>query len=202
MKKLKKVIALVLCLLFVQAAWLPAAQKVEAGECKKNGLVCSSTTGKCYYYKNDVKQTNCWKTINNKRYYFGKNGAAYAAEKTEGVNYNIVLKKINGKYYGFNNKGQMVKNGLYADNYGKVYYFNAKGTYCPEATKRYRAASKYQAYASRIRSLMGKAKKTKYYDSCYQLDGKDVVLTYNYVTLNLFRDNASKKEIVLGIYPR
>lgn len=120
MKKWKRALAGALCLLMVETpAFLsqPSSVVYAAEETAssvnnvKNGLV--KEKGKYYFYVDGVKKTgwrNVTSTVKGKkvtnRYYFGKNGAAYAASDSQGT----LVKKIKGKYYGFDKKGRMITN--------------------------------------------------------------------------------------------
>lgn len=92
------------------AAALTDAPAVQAAEdtAVKQGLVKSGK--KYYYYKNGKKVKKAWVTVKVKKkkykYYFGKNGAAYTG-----------VKKIKGKIYCFNAKGQMQKECWYKKKY-------------------------------------------------------------------------------------
>lgn len=114
----------------VQAASTAKAAKVKNG-LKKEG-------GQYYYYVKGKKVKNTWKTVTvaNKttgkkmtyRYYFSNTGKAYKGGTFFGENY-LLVKKIGGKYYGFNRYAQMVK-GVYYSAYGQsragFYAFNTK----------------------------------------------------------------------------
>lgn len=202
MKKWKKILALVLCLMFIQAPIVNIIQPVtvEAAAVKK-GL--KKEGGKYYFYDKGKRVKNTWKTVKVKkngkivsyRYYFGKNGAAYAGRLVYGLR-TPAVKKINGKYYGFGISGRMIK-GTYVIN-DKFFVFNSKtGVGDAARSKQLRKASAYQKDASALRKMLGKPKKTQVMDSCYG-DGKDVLLTYPTFCVSLFR-NTSGKEIVLGI---
>ncbi len=89
-------------------------------------------TGKRYGYdENNQKVTQQWGvTAKGFRYYFGKNGAAYQADQDMVGKYGILMKKINGKYYGFDVSGHTVK-GIRVGSVSmydipKLYYFNPK----------------------------------------------------------------------------
>lgn len=111
MKKWKYILAAIFCLLCVQVPMISegTAVQVEAATVKK-GLKKEGT--KYYYYENNQKVTNTWKsvskTVNGKkvtyRYYFGKDGAAYAGKKGAPA-----IKKISGAYYAFDSMGRMLK---------------------------------------------------------------------------------------------
>lgn len=174
------------------------ATTIKAVSSKKlNGVITQK--GKKYYYKNGVKQKNCWDK--NKKYYFGKNGVAYAAPKAYGCKKNIVVKKI-GKYqYGFDVNGRKVTNGVYADSKGKAYYFNKSGTLNTSKTNKINKAAKYMASGKNLRKLLGKELKSKYSSSCMNGVYKDVQLTYPNIYVELGRYK-SGKEIVYGIQAR
>lgn len=86
----------------------------------KNGLV---KEGKYYrYYKKGKLVKNTWKTINGRKYYFKSNGNAATATN-----------KIDGKYYVFNAKGQLLapkKNSIITVG-TQEYYVTPKGTPIP-----------------------------------------------------------------------
>lgn len=140
----KKILVAVLCLMMLQmpaAEPLIAVQTVQAASTAKaakvkNGL--KKEGGQYYYYVKGKKVKNTWKTVTvaNKttgkkmtyRYYFSNTGKAYKGGTFFGENY-LLVKKIGGKYYGFNRYAQMVK-GVYYSAYGQsragFYAFNTK----------------------------------------------------------------------------
>ena len=201
MKEIKKKLLCMLCMILAAGtlfAVLPA-KNVQAAE--KKGLVYSKTKNEYYYYADNKKVKNTWKTVNNQKYYFDKNGKAYAAPKIDGTNYNIVVKKIKNKYYGFDNKARMVK-GLNCTIEGKNYYFSTKtGVYSSTTTKKYRTAAAYQKDAKTIKKLLGTPKKTEKTDSCYKPNGVDMTLYYKKYALMIFHDNKTGKEEVFGMMP-
>ncbi len=87
---------------------VPAVQAAESGTAVQQGLVKSGK--KYYYYKNGKKVKKAWVTVKVKKkkykYYFGKTGAACTG-----------VKKIKGKIYCFNAKGQMQKDSWYKKKY-------------------------------------------------------------------------------------
>lgn len=206
MKKLKKLLILVLCLAMVQVLPQSAVQpaNVQAAS-KREGLVKSEKTGRYYFYEKGKLVKNKWKTVKSKngkyyRYYFGSNGAAYAAND-DLSKYNVIIKTIKGKVYGFDSYGHLAK-GVYVAENGKFYVFNTKtGIYDVKRTKNYRNAAKFKANAAVLRKYLGKPKKTETTDSCFILGGKDVVLTYSRFIVSLCRYPNSTKEIVLGATP-
>lgn len=195
-KKTGKAVLFVLCCVLL----LTGAVHVQAAA-KKTGLV---TSGKNIYYynKNGQKVKNCWKTVKGFKYYFGKNGAAYIAPKSSGITKNVVCKKIGKVRYCFNQKGRLVKTeGVYADLAGNAYYVKSAKV-AETKTRQIQKALKYLADAKKIRSYLGKPKKTSSSSSCFRDGGTDLMLTYPYVTLALYRDDKTKKESVLFLDPR
>ena len=119
-----------------------------------NGIIKKGS--KTYYYKDGVMQKNCWSP--DKRQYFGKNGAAYAAPKESGYKKNVVVKKIGKKYYGFDRNGYKVKKGVYADIKGTPYYFDKYGVRVAKKSSQLKKASKYMADGAKLRKLLGSLK--------------------------------------------
>lgn len=201
MKKWKRILAIVLCLTFVSVPADVLTQPIAVEAAAKSGLV--KENGKYYYYAKGKILKNTWKTVaitsngkkTNYRYYFGKDGAAYAGKKIYGINTPSV-KKIDGKYYGFGVSGRMLK-GTYVVS-EKFYVFDSKtGIYDSVKSSRLRKASVYEKDAKDLKKLLGKPKKTDVYQSCYG-DGKDSVCYYSNFIVSYFRDKKGK-EIVLGI---
>lgn len=160
-----------------------------------------------YYYKGSKKVTNSFvnvkfknssgKTYTN-RYYFGKNGAAYKGKKDSMGTVIPAVKKIGSYYYGFDASARMIT-GTYVVN-EKFYVFASNGRLNKTTTNKLRTASRYQANAATLRSLLGKPQKTVTSDSCYN-DGKDLLLYYPHFYVSLNRDKAGK-EIVFGVMAR
>ncbi|MDD7218459.1 MAG: hypothetical protein PUI16_00440 [Clostridia bacterium] len=213
MKKCSKILMLVFCLLMVQIPIITVAsgETVQAATAK-SGL--KKEKGKYYYYEKGKKVKNTWKTIKTRengktvsfRYYFGKDGAAYAAGASFGK-YNVIVKKIKGVYYGFDTKGRLVK-GIYVngDNL-KFYAFTKKGVYDSKKSSALRKAAQYGADGAALRKLLGKPLKEKTSDSCMTVPGTDialtdVILTYNTFTVSLGRYPDGSKEMVYGAIPR
>ena len=148
----KKILAAVLCLMMLQipaAEPLIAVQTVQAASTAKaakvkNGL--KKEGGQYYYYVKGKKVKNTWKTVTvaNKttgkkmtyRYYFSNTGKAYKGGTFFGENY-LLVKKIGGKYYGFNRYAQMVKgvqkSSVYFGNYKQS--SDGNGDYLTEPIK-------------------------------------------------------------------
>ena len=106
MKKFKKVFAVLLLMLLIAAPVVTAATQpvtVEAAARTKTKL--KKVKGKYYAYENGKKVCNKWRTIKvgkkKYRFYFDKKGRAYQANKAAMGKTGVLVKKIKGKYYGF-----------------------------------------------------------------------------------------------------
>ena len=109
MKRLKKIMAMLLLMLLVASpVVLAASQPVEVQAAAKTVL-----KNKYYGYENGKRVCNQWRTIKvgnrSFRFYFDKNGRAYHADRNYVGTTGIVVKKINGRYYGFDYQGHMMK---------------------------------------------------------------------------------------------
>lgn len=221
MKKTKRFLAVVLCMLLMLTPLAVVAETVtvQAAGPQTVKVKLDKKTGKRYGYdENNQKVTQQWGvTAKGFRYYFGKNGAAYQADQDMVGKYGILMKKINGKYYGFDVSGHTVK-GIRVGSVSmyevpKLYYFNPKtGAVDKKKTSLYR---KYAAIstlakqnnASKIKKVLGKYKKcTISKSNTCMLDGngKDVTYTYDYVQLNVVRPTGkgSSAEVVASITVR
>lgn len=173
MKKTKRFLAVVLCMLLMLTPLAVVAETVtvQAAEPQTVKVKLDKKTGKRYGYdENNQKVTQQWGvTAKGFRYYFGKNGAAYQADQDMVGKYGILMKKINGKYYGFDVSGHTVK-GIRVGSVSmyeipKLYYFNPKtGAVDKKKTSLYRkyAATSTlakQNNASKIKKILGKYKK-------------------------------------------
>ena len=221
MKKTKRFLAVVLCMLLMLTPLAVVAETVtvQAAEQQTFKVKLDKKTGKRYGYdENNQKVTQQWGvTAKGFRYYFGKNGAAYQADQDMVGKYGILMKKINGKYYGFDVSGHTVK-GIRVGSVSmyeipKLYYFNPKtGAVDKKKTSLYRkyAATSTlakQNNASKIKKVLGKYKKcTISKSNTCMLDGngKDVTYTYDYVQLNVVRPTGkgSSAEVVASITAR
>ena len=221
MKKTKRFLAVVLCMLLMLTPLAVVAETVtvQAAEPQTVKVKLDKKTGKRYGYdENNQKVTQQWGvTAKGFRYYFGKNGAAYQADQDMVGKYGILMKKINGKYYGFDVSGHTVK-GIRVGSVSmyeipKLYYFNPKtGAVDKKKTSLYRkyAATSTlakQNNASKIKKVLGKYKKcTISKSNTCMLDGngKDVTYTYDYVQLNVMRPTGkgSSAEVVASITVR
>ena len=221
MKKTKRFLAVVLCMLLMLTPLAVVAETVtvQAAEPQTVKVKLDKKTGKRYGYdENNQKVTQHWGvTAKGFRYYFGKNGAAYQADQDMVGKYGILMKKINGKYYGFDVSGHTVK-GIRVGSVSmyevpKLYYFNPKtGAVDKKKTSLYRkyAATSTlakQNNASKIKKVLGKYKKcTISKGNTCMLDGngKDVTYTYDYVQLNVVRPTGkgSNAEVVASITVR
>ena len=221
MKKTKRFLAVVLCMLLMLTPLAVVAETVtvQAAGPQTVKVKLDKMTGKRYGYdENNQKVTQQWGvTAKGFRYYFGKNGAAYQADQDMVGKYGILMKKINGKYYGFDVSGHTVK-GIRVGSVSmydipKLYYFNPKtGAVDKKKTSLYRkyAATSTlakQNNASKIKKVLGKYKKcTISKGNTCMLDGngKDVTYTYDYVQLNVVRPTGkgSSAEVVASITVR
>lgn len=221
MKKTKRFPAVVLCMLLMLTPLAVVAETVtvQAAGPQTVKVKLDKKTGKRYGYdENNQKVTQQWGvTAKGFRYYFGKNGAAYQADQDMVGKYGILMKKINGKYYGFDVSGHTVK-GIRVGSVSmyeipKLYYFNPKtGAVDKKKTSLYRkyAATSTlakQNNASKIKKVLGKYKKcTISKSNTCMLDGngKDVTYTYDYVQLNVVRPTGkgSNAEVVASITVR
>ena len=117
MKKTKRFLAVVLCMLLMLTPLAVVAETVtvQAAEPQTVKVKLDKKTGKRYGYdENNQKVTQQWGvTAKGFRYYFGKNGAAYQADQDMVGKYGILMKKINGKYYGFD----VSRRAFYAGNH-------------------------------------------------------------------------------------
>ncbi len=208
MKKFKKIMAMLLFMLFVATPVVAAAtQPVTVQAAAKTVL-----KNKYYAYENGKKVRNQWRTIKIKgksyRFYFDKNGKAYHANKNSMGKTGVLVKKIKGQYYGFDYQGHMVK-GLRCGSTSayavpNLYYFNSKGVYDKKKTVIYRNAAKTNKNAKQIKKLLGKYKK-KYVNknSCFG-KGSDITYVYNNVELSVLRPSGKgeSSEIVESIMQR
>ena len=221
MKKTKRFLAVVLCMLLMLTPLAVVAETVtvQAAGPQTVKVKLDKKTGKRYGYdENNQKVTQQWGvTAKGFRYYFGKNGAAYQADQDMVGKYGILMKKINGKYYGFDVSGHTVK-GIRVGSVSmyeipKLYYFNPKtGAVDKKKTSLYRkyAATSTlakQNNASKIKKILGNYKKcTISKGNTCMLDGngKDVTYTYDYVQLNVVRPTGkgSSAEVVASITVR
>ena len=221
MKKTKRFLAVVLCMLLMLTPLAVVAETVtvQAAGPQTVKVKLDKKTGKRYGYdENNQKVTQQWGvTAKGFRYYFGKNGAAYQADQDMVGKYGILMKKINGKYYGFDVSGHTVK-GIRVGSVSmydipKLYYFNPKtGAVDKKKTSLYRkyAATSTlakQNNASKIKKVLGKYKKcaiSKGNTCMLDGNGKDVTYTYDYVQLNVVRPTGkgSSAEVVASITVR
>ena len=221
MKKTKRFLAVVLCMLLMLTPLAVVAETVtvQAAGPQTVKVKLDKKTGKRYGYdENSQKVTQQWGvTAKGFRYYFGKNGAAYQADQDMVGKYGILMKKINGKYYGFDVSGHTVK-GIRVGSVSmydipKLYYFNPKtGAVDKKKTSLYRkyAATSTlakQNNASKIKKVLGKYKKcaiSKGNTCMLDGNGKDVTYTYDYVQLNVVRPTGkgSSAEVVASITVR
>lgn len=197
-----------------------AAAKTSSGT-----VVLKKVNGKyrCYQGKKSVKSK--WMTISGKKYYFKKNGDAATLSVKIGKTYYVFNAKgqlqqpsatkvvtIGGKKYRVTSEGKAKagwsKDGkkYYAANGemlkgiqvsgGKFFAFTSKGNYDAARTKKLRSAAKYEKDISSLKKLIGKPKKTSYYDGCFTYkgkSGKDGEWKYSNFKVGTFRTNSGKE---------
>lgn len=208
MKKQIKSFSVVICL-FLLSVFAMCISSTTVQAAAKKGLV--KEKGKYYYYvlKKDgtsEKATETWKTVKVKKngktisykYYFGKNGAAYAGSTKNGIK-TPAVKKIGDKYYGFGTDAKMLK-GTYLIN-DKFYVFHSKnGVYDRNASNKLRKAYGYEKKAATLRKLLGKPQKTETFQGCYG-NGKEYLLYYPNFILST-GENAKGVEVIFGAMSR
>lgn len=214
MKKLKRILAVLLCLVMIQAPIQIFSQTTEVQAAVKREVKYNSKAKKYYYYENGKKvdKRGEWITISGKgTFYMCKDGYAVSAPKEDGVTYNIITKKIGGKTYGFDSKARRVKNGLYYTMRGTCYYFDSKGVYSQKETKKYRPLSPtgnpvlQMKSVTKARQLLDKMSKPKIKNagsSCVINGGTDYNAIYPHFELQYTKINKTGKMFVTGIWPR
>lgn len=205
MKKWIKILAVMLCLCFLQFPVMEYSGSVtEVQAAVKKGL--KKENGRYYYYIKGKKIKNTWKSIQLKdsktgkkvtyRFYFDKKGAACKGGSKWGESY-LTIKTIKGKKYGFDKYSHMVK-GDYVSN-GKFWSFNSKtGKYDEKRTQKLRKASKEKTNVSALFKLVGSPRKRKAVDGCYG-DGQEYQLDYKNFKVGTFVARGSKKETVIEV---
>ena len=215
LKKSVKIILTVFCLLFVSVSVVSVnaaetTQTTQSGQTTvKKGLV--KEKGKYYFYevkedgtsariKNKWKNVKDAKTKKTYRYYFGKDGAAYAGSKDMFGRKKLAVKKIGGKQYGFDTNARMIKGvaASYLDSGEKLYAFNSKtGVYDVAMTKKIRKAYGYEKKAAPLKKLLGKPKKIKKTPICWG-NTKGYVLYYDNFMLET-GETIEGVEVIFGV---
>ena len=204
-----------LCLLFVSVSVVSVnaaetTQTTQSGQTTvKKGLV--KEKGKYYFYevkedgtsariKNKWKNVKDAKTKKTYRYYFGKDGAAYAGSKDMFGRKKLAVKKIGGKQYGFDTNARMIKGvaASYLDSGEKLYAFNSKtGVYDVAKTKKIRKAYGYEKKAAPLKKLLGKPKKIQKTPICWG-NTKGYVLYYDNFILET-GETIEGVEVIFGV---
>ncbi|MCD7813042.1 MAG: hypothetical protein LUH20_03135 [Lachnospiraceae bacterium] len=207
---LKRMLVLFLCLAMMQTSIVSESlglTTVTAQAATKNGLV--KKNGKYYYYEDGVKVTNAWRTVTKtsasgktttNRYYFNSKGAAVMATTSTNATYNIKVRTINGKKYGFDTKARMAVGAYVNEDNGKLYYFSSKGVYNATKTAKLRKAAKEGADLAKLVKLLGTPKKRTESSSCLYLGYTDITLVYDHFTVYGLRAPDSTAETVYAIY--
>ncbi|MBQ1312362.1 MAG: hypothetical protein IIY55_10990 [Blautia sp.] len=227
MKKHRRFLLVLLCCLlaWTSVSSIFTASTVQAATSSKTGLkrftrqvtVNGKTFNKNIYYyvkKNGTRAKKEWVTIKGNKYYFDYKGYAITApiSKTRNQNISIVNQKIGNHFYGFDQKGRMLK-GLYVvtdiTNPTKsvfAFYNTKTGIWDKTISKNFNNASKYESNSAALKKLLKSFKpvNTRKTATCYHKmpGGTDIILTYQNFIVNYTRDKAGKKEIVLGIQSR
>ena len=229
MKKLKKILIVLLCLVMFQIPETAVTGLVSAQAAANPGLRGYTKTvtvngkqykKKMYYYVNadGTRVKSSWKNVGKYRYYFDSKGYAVTAyvptDKAVrlGQTIGIVNQKIKSKFYGFDQFGHMLK-GIYAvadiENPTKTsfaVYDTQSGVYDYNLSKKLRNASVSEKDSKTLRNLLKAEKiiKTKEGYSCYPKmpDGTDLIVTYDHYVVNYCKDKTGTKEVVLGVTSR
>ena len=194
----------------VYAVSVNAADTTQSGQATvKKGLV--KEKGKYYFYEvkedgTSVRIKNKWKNVKDAktkktyRYYFGKDGAAYAGSKDMFGRKKLAVKKIGGKQYGFDTNARMIKGvaASYLDSGEKLYAFNSKtGVYDVAKTKKIRKAYGYEKKAAPLKKLLGKPKKIQKTPICWG-NTKGYVLYYDNFILET-GETIEGVEVIFGV---
>ena len=207
MRKIRKLLFVLSCLLLVQTAVLAIPRlSTEVQAATKKGLVRKGMTVR--YYKGGKPITNQWKKAKDGDaaywFYFGKDGKAYRASKKNGYQNNIVVKTINGVRYGFDMYGHRAR-GLYANASprAKFFFFTSKGVYNTAKTTAYRKIATAGADSAKLRKVLGKSLKTETGPTCVPAPSGsmyDFVLEhYENFTVQYHVDPETKKEVVFSL---
>ena len=212
MKKWKKLLMPAMCAFMLQIPVMANAEAVDNNTVTEAPAPTTTPTpapapkiqyvkkgSNIYYYKDGVMQKECWNP--QKTRYFGKNGAAYAAPKSDICKKNVVIKRIGNKYYGFDRNGYKVKKGVYADTKDKLYYFDKYGVRNAKKSSQLNKACVRRGDAAALRKLLGKPSKTREYSSCLDGISRDVRLTYANIYVMLGRRTAGG-EMLYGVQAR
>lgn len=209
MKNRKNVIrALLLFVCVCLLGVLPAFGANAGTTAAKTGL--KKEAGKYYFYnKKGEKVKNTWKNIKVKgttyRYYFGKNGAAYAGKNEYGEKI-PAIKTIGGKKYAFDTAAHMLKGARVIR--GKFYVFaGTNGRLNTAKTNAVRKAARYGKDVTPVLKLLKKygirPVKTKYFtDSCYG-NGVDGEIIFKNFKITVFKPlNKAQKVQFMGFETR
>lgn len=131
-----------------------------------------------YYIEAGKAVINDWRTATEKKgdftYYFGSDAKAYKADSISGFRTTkVVLKKVDGKQYGFDENGHQAK-GLWATD-SKLVFFNKKtGVYDKKKSKALqkivKRGKKSTKLAGTVKKKFGKPVRIKTTSSCNPFD--------------------------------
>lgn len=220
MEGMKRIRAALLCIMLMLlttafAATVPAAAPAGTGG-HRNELVKVRIKGSSpadyhiyYYDRNGKRVKNTWKklTVNGKtrRLYFGSSGKALKAKADSIFKYNVAVKTVQGKKYGFDANGCLLTGLTMSAGFGtgRFYYFNKDGTLNASVTKAFQNAAEKGADSAALRKLVkqyaGKPGHTYTTSVCTEIDGvvplQAVVMQYKSFEVQYF-SMPGDKEIV------
>ncbi|MCX4304112.1 MAG: hypothetical protein OSJ66_08960 [Clostridia bacterium] len=170
---LSKIVTVFLCL----AVFLPQIEvSNNADEIYQQDIILQEETEESVSFEGLVEEDG--------NYYYYKNGKHVK---------NKLVTIGNDKYY-LKNDGSAAKGVMFIKE--KFYYFGNDMKYNAAKTKKIRNAAKYEKPFFKLKKLIGKPDKAKYYSSCYG-KGKDGVLKYKYFKVYTFKPDKGK-EIYMG----
>lgn len=165
---LKKIVTVVLCLFILAAEPMIFSVATYADEenmsSENTDMVLDGLlyeNGYYHYYENGERVTDRWVILDGNTYYFKKNGNAAVSKH-----------KVEGKYYIFNNKGQLIQpvskkvTSVKTNNGVKKYYVMPDGT----AINGWTEDHKYYFYENMEMAKGIIVIKKKFY--CFNADGK------------------------------
>ena len=179
--------------------------------------------GQYYYFNKKGKvQKKKWGknlTVKGKKYtfYFGKDGKAYKAKgDSQAPTTQVKVVTISGKKYGFDEKAHMVT-GLWSTMKGDLFFFNSKGVYDSNATKKYREVIRSDATSETlledVKSVFGTPKSETTEESCNYFDATEedlssgnldytaYYLTYDHISIALTKSEKSGLYCMEGASP-
>ncbi len=143
-----------------------------------------------------------WRTIKvgkrRYRFYFDKKGRAYQADRAMWATTGVVVKKIKGRYYGFDYQGHMVKGircGITSEDVCRnLYFFNSNGVFNRQEKNCIQKCTKNNSNASSDQETY-LANTKKYLPVKMLLVWKrlDVTYVYDSLALSVFRPTGKEQ---------